>query len=139
MNIEGTVKSFDAEKNSVILNNAQGDWKMFIAKGVSTALLREGSGVSCEYSIPEGKNYKVIKSVQGANVTQATPKPPTNGNGYHKTVDTGLSNVSEPALRFISNCVGQAIIAGLITDKDAIKQWAIAAHIAFKSLENPSA
>lgn len=67
----------------------------------------------------QGKTYTDITGVQQISSPKASPQ------------DYGLG---EPELRFISNVVGQAILAKTISDPDQVSLWAKAARATLKEL-----
>lgn len=72
--------------------------------------------------------YKQVNGAQAAQSTGASPSPaaPPNG-GDHQ-------GLTEAEMRFVSNCVGQAILAKTIDIPDQISRWAKAARMALKEL-----
>lgn len=57
--------------------------------------------------------------------------PQTESQSGH---DHAQNELSEPDLRFISNCVGSAITAGTIKEPSQISAWAKAAHEALQAV-----
>ena len=77
--------------------------------------------VTLEQATWDGKDVQIIRGVEA--VAAETPKP----NGRH----TGLT---EAELRFVSNVVGQALVAKAITTPIEISVWAKAATATLKEL-----
>ena len=73
---------------------------------------------------------------QWAYSTQATPPQASNTAPRVSAPqqDTPTSRLSEPELRFVSNCVASAITAKTLTDPMEVSVWAKAAAAAVKEL-----
>lgn len=103
-----------------------GTW--YVASRLNLDGIQAGTHVEYEAGSFPGQDGKQIKCVNKIRPIA----PPANGTG------NGKGAVSDDAeMRFISNCVGQAIAAKTITDPIDIAKWVAAARGAMHPQEGP--
>jgi hypothetical protein len=88
--------------------------------------IEAGSQVSYESGTFKGQNGQDIPCLNSIKLVEAP-----SANGTSRTPDT----FDADELRFISNCVGQAIQAGKCDDPEMILKWAQGAMSALKCLK----
>ena len=81
-----------------------------------------------------GPWIEAVKPVGSAQVATSSSPASKTETKFAEPADKVALNISEPELRFISNVVGQAILAKTCVDPDDVTIWAQAAKRALKSL-----
>lgn len=88
--------------------------------------IENAKGKTIDFEYEDGKFGLWVKSWSYANGS-AQASVATDNGGNHE-------GLTEAEMRFVSNCVGQAILAKTITDPLQIAQWAKGARQVLKEL-----
>jgi len=123
--MQGVVNERGASQRGTPKLKIDGTW--YVASKLNLDGIQSGSQVEFEPSTFQGQNgpVKCINSIRPIAA-------PTNGYGPSTTkVNPAVSDDAE--MRFISNCVGQAIAAGTIKEPHEIARWFSSAKAALKA------
>lgn len=131
---EGTVNELGVSKNGKAKIKIDGKW-YFAGRckidGVSPGerLQFEASAFGEKGDLWGLDNWAKLPPPVGIQIDPGTPVPKITGN----TISPVYTGFDEAQMRFISNCVGQAIAAGTIKQPEDIEKWFAAARSALKS------
>jgi hypothetical protein len=124
--MQGTVTKLGVSKNLKPILYIDG--KLYFAGKCDISELAVGDLISFEgHAFSEdGKLWGLDKWGKLPKPTQFAGNGTQGGPGTRPTTPSG--SLDEPVLRFISNCVGNAISAGMCTAPDQIEKWVSAAR-----------
>jgi hypothetical protein len=124
--MQGVVNERGASKKGTPKLKIDGTW--YVASRMNLDGIEAGSRVDFEPSSFPGQDGNPVKCINSIKPLGA----PANGYGPSPNkVNPAVSDDAE--MRFISNCVGQAIAAGTIKEPSQISRWFAAAKAALKA------
>jgi len=124
--MQGVVNERGASKKGTPKLKIDGTW--YVASRLNLDGIEPGSRVEFDPGSFTGQDGNAIKCVNRIKPIAA----PTNGYGASQAkVNPAVSDDAE--MRFISNCVGQAIAAGTIKEPHEIAKWFASAKAALKA------